>query len=79
MLNLKKSYRESDHLAWQHTSHGKCSSSKPCTCIPGRAMKNADKFHRATGTVIVVLLNHRRRGTRSTALVYDFVTDKVIS
>lgn len=44
MLNLKKSYRESDNLARQHTSHGKCSSSKLCTLSARRAMKNADMF-----------------------------------
>jgi hypothetical protein len=44
MLNLQKSYRESDHLARQYTSHGKCSSSKLCTCIARRAMKNAGMF-----------------------------------
>jgi hypothetical protein len=44
MLNLEKSYRESEHLAWQYTSHGKCPSSKLCTCIGRRAMENADMF-----------------------------------
>ena len=33
MFNLEKSYRESDSLARQCTSHGKCSSSKLCICI----------------------------------------------
>jgi hypothetical protein len=48
MLNLEKSYRESDHLARQCTSHGKCPSSKLCTCIARRAMKNADMFDHHT-------------------------------
>jgi hypothetical protein len=44
MLNLGKSYRESDSLARQYTNHGKRSSSKLYVCITRRAMKNADMF-----------------------------------
>jgi hypothetical protein len=44
MLNLEKSYRESDYLSQQCTSYGKCSSSKLCTYIARRTMKNADMF-----------------------------------
>lgn len=39
MLNLEKSYRESDRLARQSTSHGNCSGSKLYMYIARRVMR----------------------------------------